>query len=91
LRKEVEMCGDGWKTENGVLLFIYTPVITVSLESNSSTNIPLVARYHYPLSHYCSFGAVFALISFSAGLFAVGWVDVVDVRELVLFSDARRC
>jgi len=21
----------------------------------------------------------------------VGWVDVVDVRELVLFSDARRC
>jgi len=59
------MCGDGWKAENGVLLFIYTPVITVSLASNSSTNIPLVARYHYPLSHYCSFGAVFALISFS--------------------------
>jgi len=26
-------CGDGWKTENGVLLFIYTPVITVSLAS----------------------------------------------------------
>ena len=70
MRKEVEMCGDGWKTENGVLLFIYIPVITVSLESNSSTNIPLVARYHYPLSHYCSFGAVVALISFSAGLFA---------------------
>jgi len=21
----------------------------------------------------------------------VGWVDVVDVRELVLFLDARRC
>jgi len=64
LRNEVEMCGDGWKTENSVLLLIYTPVITVSLASNSSTNIPLVARYHYPLSHCCSFGAVFALISF---------------------------
>jgi len=61
----VEICGDGWKTANGVLLFTYTPVITVSLASNSSMNIPLVARYHYPLSHYCSFGAVFALISFT--------------------------
>ena len=66
LRKEVEMSGDCWKTENGALLFIYTSVITVSLASNSSTNIPLVARYHYPLSHYCSFGAVFALISFTS-------------------------
>ena len=62
----MEMGGDGWKTENGVLLFIYTSVITVSLASNSSTNIPLVARYHYPLSHCCSFGAVFALISFTS-------------------------
>jgi len=25
------------------------------------------------------------------GSSSVGWVDVVDVRELVLFSDARRC
>jgi len=66
LRKEVEMCGDGWKTENGVLFSIYTPVITVSLASNPcTTNILLVARYHYPLSHYCSLGAVFALISFT--------------------------
>ena len=65
MRKKVEMCGDGWKTENGVSLFIYTFVITVSLASNSSTNLPLVTRYHYPLSHYCSFGAVFALISFT--------------------------
>ena len=32
------MCGNGWKTENGVLLFIYTSVITVSLATNSSTN-----------------------------------------------------
>ena len=61
----MEMCGDGWKTENGVLLFIYTSVITVSLASNSSTNIPLVARYHYPLFYCCSFSAVFALISFT--------------------------
>jgi len=74
LRKEVEMCGDGWKTENGVLLFIYTPVITVSLASNSSTNLPLVACYHYPLSHCCSFGAVFALISFS-GMAGDCWVS----------------
>ena len=65
MRKEVEMCGDGWKTENG-LFSIYTPVITVNLASNPRTmNIPLVARYHNPLSHYCSFGAVFALISFT--------------------------
>jgi len=62
----VEMCGDGWKTENGVLLFIYTSVITVSLASNSSTKILQVARYHYPLSHCCSFGAVFALILFNS-------------------------
>jgi len=34
----VGMCGNGWKTENGVLLFIYTSVITVSLATNSSTN-----------------------------------------------------
>ena len=61
----MEMCGDGWKTENGVLLFIYTSVITVSLVSNSSTKILQVARYHYPLSHCCSFGAVFALILFN--------------------------
>jgi len=61
----VGMCGNGWKTENGVLLFIYTSVITVSLATNSSTNIPQVARYHYSLSHCCSFVAVFALISFS--------------------------
>jgi len=27
MQKEVEMCGDGWKTENGVLFSIYTPVI----------------------------------------------------------------
>jgi len=61
----VEMCGDGWKTENG-LFSIYAPVITVNLASDPRTmNIPLVARYHYPLSHYCSFGAVFALISFT--------------------------
>jgi len=67
LPKEVEMCGDGWKTENGVLLSIYTPVITVSLASNPrTTNIPLVACYHYPLSHYCSFGAVFALTLFKS-------------------------
>jgi len=64
LRNEVEMCGDGWKTEDGVLLFIYTSVITVSLASNSSTKILQVARYHYLLSHCCSFGAVFALILF---------------------------
>ena len=65
MRKEVEMCGDRWKTENSVLLSIYTPAITVSLAINSrTTNIPLVARYHYPLFHCCSFGAVFALISF---------------------------
>ena len=30
MRKEVEMCGDRWKTENSVLLSIYTPVITSS-------------------------------------------------------------
>jgi len=51
----VEMCGDGWKTENGVLLFIYTSVITVSLASNSSTKILQVARYHYPLSPIVAF------------------------------------
>jgi len=64
----VEMCGDGWKTENGVLLFIYTSVITVSLASNSSTKILQVARYHYLLSHCCSFGAVFALILFRVSI-----------------------
>ena len=79
MRKEVEMCGDGWKTENGVLLFIYTLVITVSLASNSSTNLPLVARYHYPLSHYCSFGAVFALISF---IFLL-WMNFGDSKEFL--------
>jgi len=84
LRKEVEMCGDGWKTENGVLLFIYTPVITVSLASNSFTNIPLVARYHYPLSHYCSFGAVFALISFR------GEVTLNPKSESVKLLDFKR-
>jgi len=63
--KEVEMCGDRWTTENGVLFFIYTPVITIHLAGKPpTTNIPLVARYHYHLSHYCSFGAVFRFISF---------------------------
>ena len=65
LRKDLKMCGDGWKTESGVLFSIYTSVITVSLASNPrTTNIPLVACYHYPLFHYCSFSTVFALISF---------------------------
>ena len=30
-------------------------------------------------------------IAFMTPVNIVGWVDVVDVRELVLFSDARRC
>jgi len=65
VRKEVEMCGDLWTTENGVLFSIYTPVLIIYLaDKPGTTNIPLVAHYHYPLSYYCSFGAVFALISF---------------------------
>ena len=31
--KKVDMSGDSWKTENSVLFFIYTPVITVGLAS----------------------------------------------------------
>ena len=93
MRNEVEMCGDGWKTENGVLLFIYTSVITVSIASNSSTNIPQVARYHYPLSHCCSFGAVFALISFISivPLSIVFESSCLIVSSLVYPLDLQHC
>jgi len=42
VRKEVEMCGDCWTTES-VLIFIYTPVISLSLASKPSTqNRPIL-------------------------------------------------
>ena len=34
---EVEMCGDSWKVVKSVLIFIYTPVISISLASKPST------------------------------------------------------
>jgi len=39
----VETCGGCWTTEGGVLIFIYTPVITISLASKpSTTNRPIL-------------------------------------------------
>ena len=59
---ELETCGDSWKVVKNVLIFIYTPVISLSLANKPSTQrIELLALYHPP-SHCCPFGAVFALI-----------------------------
>ena len=48
----MEMSGDDWMTEESVLFFIYTPVITTSLVSKpSTTNRPIllaiVILFHY--------------------------------------------
>ena len=32
----VEMCGDSWKVVKSVLIFIYTPVISISLASKQA-------------------------------------------------------
>jgi len=41
--KEVEMCGDCLMTEERVLIFIYTPGISLSLAGKPSTqNIPIL-------------------------------------------------
>jgi hypothetical protein len=63
---EVEMCGEGWMTEETVLILIYTFVIFIPLAA-----ISLVRRIYlpYPLSLsslrlFSHFGAVFALILF---------------------------
>ena len=34
---EVETCGDSWKVVKSVLIFIYTPAISLSLVSKPST------------------------------------------------------
>jgi len=41
--KGVEMCGDCWMTEESVLIFIYRPVVFLSLASKpSTTNRPIL-------------------------------------------------
>ena len=41
--KEVEVCGGCWTTEESVLIFIYTPVISLNLASKPSTqNRPIL-------------------------------------------------
>ena len=58
---EVETCGDSWMVVKNVLIFIYIPVISLSLASKQSAlRIELLARYHPP-SHCRPFGALFAL------------------------------
>ena len=50
----VETCGDSWKVVKSVLIFIYTPIISISLVSNPSTlRIELLVDHPYPPSHYC--------------------------------------
>jgi len=62
VRKKVETSGDDWMTEESVLFFIYTPVITTSLVSKpSTTNRPILLAIVI-LFHCYPFGAVFALI-----------------------------
>ena len=53
---EVETYGDSRKVVKSVFIFIYTPIISISLASKLSTlRIELLARYQYPPSHCCSF------------------------------------
>ena len=62
------VCGDSWKVVNGVLIFIYTPVISLSLASKPST-LRIELSYSLSLSSLpptiAHFGAVFALILFN--------------------------
>jgi len=46
---EVETCGDCWTVEESVLIFIYTPVISISLASKPSTqNRPILLAIIIP-------------------------------------------
>ena len=62
----VETCGDCWTVEESVLIFIYTPVIFISLASNpSAQNRPILPAIVIPsptIAHLVPYLLLFCLI-----------------------------